>query len=242
MDIDVFISYKHDLVDAEFASELVSKLSGKGVSNIWWDKDIQGSENWGNEISNALEIAKLVVLIISPRSMESAYITYEWCFAHFGLSKRIYPIHLVKCGDDLGVFGCLRKTQIQWKDVSNPPTDQDWENIISEIQDYLRLPDEVRNAGQDLLDVITTTEKRIEAARILGNFRSLASRNYLLKGLDDQTQPGIGYGPFQREIVHSLYKVCENWDKQAISGLCKLLDHTRDADEITIKTLIKLTN
>jgi hypothetical protein len=230
MNVDVFISYKHNSSsgDGEFAKSLKCKLEDENVQNIVMDEDFPIGDNWANAISRALEAAHVVVLIISEDSMKSAFVTYEWCYAHFGLSKHLFSIHLGGCGSATGVFGCFERTQLQYKDVHNPATNDEWSQIIREIKRLVDVPDAVRIARAKLVTDHIDNEERINAASELGQHKGLPSRKYLLEALEYQLKPGKGNGLVQKAVVEALSEICSKRDLQAINLLCNLFAHTRD--------------
>ncbi|MFY0630912.1 MAG: toll/interleukin-1 receptor domain-containing protein [Flavobacteriaceae bacterium] len=70
----VFISYSHQ--DEELKDELLKQLSGfkrKGIIDIWNDRKIIAGDNWKNEIDQNLEIANIIILLISADFIASDY-------------------------------------------------------------------------------------------------------------------------------------------------------------------------
>jgi adenylate cyclase len=88
---DVFISYSRE--DKERVLDLAGKLRGAGVS-LWIDQSgIDGATLWGEEIVNALEKAKVLLLAISPAATRSHNVAKELVL----VSERkgqILPVHL----------------------------------------------------------------------------------------------------------------------------------------------------
>lgn len=75
----VFISYAH--YDNDFAEILTAKLK-KVVFLHWVDSEHLGAgEDWRQAIDDAIREAFVVVVILSPSSKTSEYVTYEWAFA-----------------------------------------------------------------------------------------------------------------------------------------------------------------
>src|SRR5665213_2889593 len=91
MTADVFISYSRE--DKDRVTELASKLREAGVS-LWIDQGgIDGAAMWAEEIVNALDNAKVLLLMITERSVTSHNVVKEVTLA----SERkghILPIHL----------------------------------------------------------------------------------------------------------------------------------------------------
>jgi hypothetical protein len=84
-----FISYAH--IDSDFVELLQIKLREEGI-DIWVDHSgIKAGTNWRNSIDDAIKTSMLTILVMSPESLNSHYVTYEWSFAH-GLGKPIIPL------------------------------------------------------------------------------------------------------------------------------------------------------
>ena len=70
----VFLSYDHE--DAERAAPIASALEKAGHS-VWWDRQIHGGAQFNAEIERAVEEADAVVVLWSPRSIQSAWVRDE---------------------------------------------------------------------------------------------------------------------------------------------------------------------
>jgi TIR domain-containing protein len=85
----VFISYAR--ADRALV-KLVREELGKGRRKHWIDVDgITPGGDWRQAIDDALRKAAAVVVILSPQSSKSAYVTYEWSFA-LGSGIRVIPL------------------------------------------------------------------------------------------------------------------------------------------------------
>jgi TolB-like protein/Flp pilus assembly protein TadD len=88
---DVFISYSRE--DKDRVLDLAAKLRAAGV-NVWIDQSgIDGATMWGEEIVNALEGAKVLLLAITPAAARSHNVAKEVVL----VSERkghILPVHL----------------------------------------------------------------------------------------------------------------------------------------------------
>ncbi len=88
----IFISYSHE--NEKHLQTFCDALRQHGFDQdeIWIDKSgIRGGEDWEREIDTALEEAYAVVIILTPQSLESRYVLYEWVWA-LGIGKRCVPI------------------------------------------------------------------------------------------------------------------------------------------------------
>lgn len=71
---DVFVSYARS--DAAHARLLASYLAEHGLS-VWWDPFISTGENFIRAVSSALQSSRCVVVLWSPRSVESRWVPAE---------------------------------------------------------------------------------------------------------------------------------------------------------------------
>lgn len=97
--VSVFISYSHE--DQQYKDSLVKYLSNmrrQGEISAWTDQDITGGSLWRNKISESLQGAEIVLLLISPDFMSS-----EYCYdiemqaalqRHDAKLARVIPIYL----------------------------------------------------------------------------------------------------------------------------------------------------
>jgi hypothetical protein len=72
--INLFYSYAHE--DEESCEEIMRSLEPlrvEGVVSEWYDRQIIAGENWRNQISDNLDRAKIVLLMISPDFLNSDY-------------------------------------------------------------------------------------------------------------------------------------------------------------------------
>jgi hypothetical protein len=88
----VFISHCRE--DRKFAKGCQTKLREKGLT-AWRDESIPGGEDWRRQIDKAIKEAFAVVVVITPASKASEYVTYEWAFA-WGAGVKVIPVLLKK--------------------------------------------------------------------------------------------------------------------------------------------------
>jgi hypothetical protein len=86
----IFISYQRK--NWEFASVLENKLRDAGF-DVWMDPDSHAGSDWREEIDTAIDNALALCLIMTPDTVESSYITYEWARA-LGAKLPVIPILL----------------------------------------------------------------------------------------------------------------------------------------------------
>ncbi|MBN2304089.1 MAG: TIR domain-containing protein, partial [Anaerolineae bacterium] len=72
----IFISYSR--ADEEFAKKLKTDLERLGA-DIWVDvESIPAGTDWSNEIQGGLDTCDVMILVVSPASMGSTNVQYEW--------------------------------------------------------------------------------------------------------------------------------------------------------------------
>ena len=73
--LDIFISYSHRDEDLKEELEVhLSTLKRQGKINPWQDRVLEAGTEWDPQIKAALELAHIILLLITPRFMASDYI------------------------------------------------------------------------------------------------------------------------------------------------------------------------
>lgn len=72
---DIFLSYSHR--DEHIAQELVARLQSSGLNCFLAAKDIAPGDNWKAEIRHAIRCSDKVLLLVTPRSKGSVWVTLE---------------------------------------------------------------------------------------------------------------------------------------------------------------------
>jgi hypothetical protein len=86
-----FISHAKE--DGDFAENLKGRLKDVGLDG-WIDIDVlEAGVDWRKEIDDAILESRALILVLSPDSKSSEYVTYEWAFA-LGSGLRIVPLML----------------------------------------------------------------------------------------------------------------------------------------------------
>ena len=89
MPVRLFISYSRK--DEKFARRLATALSNIGA-DVWIDiEDIPAGMNWSKAIQQGLDGGQVLLLILSPDSMESDNVADEWQY-YFDHGKPVVPI------------------------------------------------------------------------------------------------------------------------------------------------------
>lgn len=121
----VFVSYSTK--NAVFADFVVLKLDALGIA-VWLDAgDLRGGEEWRSSIDRGIAKSHAMIVILTPASCASSYVTYEWGFA-LGMKKKVIPILF----EDCKVHPRLEAIQhLDFRDHRNAP----WDVLASEIKD-----------------------------------------------------------------------------------------------------------
>lgn len=120
----VFISYS--IKDIDFAQLCEAKLKAGGIET-WIDHhSMSGGELWRESIDEGIQSSDAVIVIISPNSNESSYVTYEWAFA-LGLGIKVIPIMLKETRLH------QRISAIHHFNFTNPIA-RPWEDLVSAVR------------------------------------------------------------------------------------------------------------
>ena len=89
----IFISHANE--DDAFVSLLSSQLSSNGFT-VWTDSNIDTGLPWADSIEKAIRESSSVVIVLTPESCNSAYVTFEWAYA-WGCRKPLFPLLVRDC-------------------------------------------------------------------------------------------------------------------------------------------------
>ena len=222
-----FLSYSSE--DSRFVRQLVNQLSAREITP-WWDKEIQ--RTWRSEIDTQIDVAPLVVVVVTPASMKSAYVTYEWSRAWFRNGVHPYLVYLTETS--AGMFSRL-SSEIQLhpssaylkqgedavsEDVLNRVV-QDLTEQVNACRDLVSQRDIVVDRHKSVGDRIASTER---LAGVPPHLEHIA-RKILIDGIEQQMEANSGYGPLQQALVRELGK----YPSPAIFPLLERLKrHTQD--------------
>lgn len=221
---DIFLSYSSK--NSGFAKKLRGKLESElqaATTKVWMDEKIRRGLYWRDQIDQALEAAAVVVLVVSPSSMKSAYVTYEWSYLLFMLSKEPYLLYFKECDKSTGMFGRLRDLQLPLNDcLAGDEKSSKLPDRIRDITELVGKLPEMKDAFKRLIDYKQDRAIRQAAALELGKTnRYLKARayNYLLRGLKRQMSGEGRDGEVARSIADAL---AELGDKRAVASLYEL--------------------
>jgi CheY-like chemotaxis protein len=123
---EVFISYASR--DAIFADLAKMKLQAAGIE-VWLDQGaLRAGAEWRMAIDEGLSSANVVLVVITPQSCKSPYVTYEWAFA-LGRGKKVIPVMLEGTTDDLHP----RLVVLQYLDFRDPRAIP-WDALFKEVR------------------------------------------------------------------------------------------------------------
>jgi len=137
----VFLSYATE--NSDFAELTKHRLIDNDIS-VWIDQsDLHVGDDWKNIIDDGINSSDLMLVILSPESSKSTYVTYEWAYA-MGRELRIIPI-MFERGD---IHPKL--SDLQYLDFTNTRS-RPWNELIDEISRYLA-PSKDENEHPNLIE------------------------------------------------------------------------------------------
>ena len=143
----VFFSYSHR--DKSFRDELevhLAMLKRQGIIGTWHDRRIGPGTDMDRSISEHLESADIVLLLVSPYFLDSEYcydIEMDRAMQRHELGEaRVIPVILEPCDWQRAPFGRLRATPTDGKPIAKFPNVNDA---------YLEVVKDIRAAAEELL-------------------------------------------------------------------------------------------
>lgn len=100
MPTEVFVSHSHE--DQAFTERLVGVLHRHQIPVWYSDTDIQGAEQWHDEIGRALERCDWFILVLSPDAVRSRWVKREFLYTlgHDRFEGHIAPLLHRACVPD----------------------------------------------------------------------------------------------------------------------------------------------
>jgi len=137
----VFISYANEKgdnnnpgSDRQIAEMIRSELESENI-RCWIDyRDIMPGEKWVNAMFNAVEQAKIMVLVFSGNANRSQWVEDEVTYA-LDENIRIIPFRV----ENVTPRGALRVLRVrsQWIDAQQPPQPKDLKRLVDAVRTYL---------------------------------------------------------------------------------------------------------
>lgn len=154
----LFISYSSQ--NSEFFKRFVVHLAPlvqKGVVDYWHDRMIDNGTQWDAEIQKKLQEADIVVLLLSPDFLNTAYVMKEEIPRAIKMEKRLFFVQLMECGwrriDMLNQYQMGAKHDTTAKtiiDLNNNPYDSArWEDVIFNLERTIQNITPKTNASTD---------------------------------------------------------------------------------------------
>jgi len=184
----VFISYAH--VDNDFAEVVQQKLIDAGF-NPWVDnKQLKAGDDWRQGIDAAIRGSFALIVIISPESDQSKYVTYEWAFA-FGNGIQIIPV-MYRSTEKIHP----RLDSWHYEDFTHR-INRPWDRLIGRLEELfkeidLRAPFDNSSYFGEALKALGSWKpgERIEACRVLAQLGNASAVDSLARVLHD-TDAGV---------------------------------------------------
>lgn len=198
---NLFFSYSHS--DEDLRNELeihLSTLKRQGVIQTWHDRRIGAGKELDVEIDSNIEIADIILLLVSPY-----FIASDYCYnvemqrameRHSNGEARVIPVILHPCDWQQTPFGKLRATPVDGKPVSKFPNQHDaFLSITKDIRataeeitgNTKKEPEELKqtpNSGSTVKSVPNLKEKqRSSNLRIRKKFTDIERSRFLSESL-----------------------------------------------------------
>ena len=247
MSVSIFFCYAHE--DEDLLNKLKRHpwpLQRQGLIAVWHDRDISAGSEWEQEISQHLNAAQIILLLVSPD-----FIYSEYCYGiemkraierHERKEAKVIPIIL----RPVHWQGVLGKLQALPKD-GLPITDPDWNNLdrafynvtegirtVVEQLEEMRLAEQVRLAAQE-------RQAEEQKARLAEEAERLRRAEEEQLRLAEERQRKVHVGtqsvptpqPFRES--HSPVKPLPSVKPEALSLLPALTVHTRGVTSVAFR-------
>jgi hypothetical protein len=150
--LDLFISYSH--ADEDLKNKLVKHLEPLKRLNLiaeWHDRQIKAGEDWGKTISDRLEKAKIILLLVSIDFINSKYcydIELEKALElHYQKKALVIPIVLRFC---MWQHTSFAKIQALPKDAKAICSWPDQDEAMTSVAEGVKLAAETIRASQEI--------------------------------------------------------------------------------------------
>lgn len=150
--VKVFFSYSHkDEQLRNLLEEHLALLKRQGIIGSWHDRRISAGSNIGEEISEHLEAANLILLLVSASFMASDY-----CFEkemgralqkHGDRTATVVPVILHPCDWQSSPFGQLRATPTDGKPISMHANTHEALSLVA--KDVREIAERLQSPAQD---------------------------------------------------------------------------------------------
>jgi adenylate cyclase len=125
---DIFLSYNRE--DQAVARRFAEAFEREGL-NVWWDVTLRSGEAYDEVTENALNEAKAVVVLWSPRSVVSRWVRSEATQAD--RNKRLVPVMIEPCRRPI-MFELTQTADLcHWQ---GDPRDAAWQAFLVDVKRY----------------------------------------------------------------------------------------------------------
>lgn len=175
---DIFISYSRE--DRAAARYFAECFSHEGLS-VWWDAALHSGETFDEVIEKELKASKAVVVLWSPRSVQSRWVRAEATLAD--RRNKLAPVIIENC--DRPIIFELHHT-VDLADWTGDTNDARWKGFIYDIRRIIE-----RNSEAAAAPAATATPAWARSDRISGSADtpSRAPRESMFGGATPQRPP-----------------------------------------------------
>lgn len=124
----IFLSYAHNIA-TNATSSLIDSLEELDFV-VWTDRKISSGEKWRDAIDNAIRECFAVIVVVTPKAVQSKYVTYEWAFA-MGLDKPVFTVLIEST--PIGDFHS-KLEEIQYVDFTLGSESQDFSELVENLR------------------------------------------------------------------------------------------------------------
>lgn len=208
----VFISYSRQ--DSYFANLVAQGIAEQTQYEVWLDiHSISPAEDWMDRIDAGIDNSFALILILSPDSVKSQYVIYEWSYA-LGKELTVIPIEYRKIDNPEAVHRRLRNDQFI---KCYEPKHLDW-SILYGVLDKAHKDYQQKRHNQIQFYDIEGIRKVLQS----DNVESILSALEAVKRSENENL----YQDVQPLLVHSDAKVRANaFEASYILSLDKTIPH-----------------
>jgi hypothetical protein len=181
---DIFVSYCS--ADRNVARKFVDALTGEGIS-VWWDDRLTPVEQWDRLLEKEIHAASAVLVIWTPRAVESDWVRIE---ANFGREKKkLLQARFEECDVP------LQFTLLQWLDLDSWLASGDspnWQKLMMWFRALIEVRTPViQRCPIPAPSAVTGPSEADDFAQALADISLAAARSGSGR-FDDVVLPGLG--------------------------------------------------
>jgi hypothetical protein len=178
MSYDAFISYASE--DHAVAKTIRTTLAAKGIRCWMAPDDITPGETFAAAISNGIKGSRALILVFSAHANGSEHVHREVERAvHLGIPLVTFRVEQVEPSSALEHFIAC----VQWLDASNPPKNEELEQLTQAVRRWLEARDKPASSGYSKVIAMQQTAPALRVAFLYK--RHVKTDEALLKWLED---------------------------------------------------------